>query len=97
MLRRCSLFALPLFQNEGYVTMLCQFAGCCSIVATVFVFTTATGDSFVLVPLQSVKDEGEAAKPWLMVRRLRLRCLPLHLTAEQVSYYDDLAADKGVV
>lgn len=61
---QCSLFALPLFQNEGYVTMLCQFAG----------------DSFVLVPLQSVKDEGEAAKPWLMV-----------------SYYDDLAADKGVV
>ena len=47
----CSLFALPLFQNEGYITMLCQFAG----------------DSFVMVPLQAVKDEGEAAKPWLMV------------------------------
>ena len=47
----CSLFAFPLFQNEGYITMLCQFAG----------------DSFVMVPLQAVKDEGEGAKPWLMV------------------------------
>lgn len=46
---------------------VCGYNISSSIAAAVFVFTAATGDSFVLVPLQSVKDEGEAAKPWLMV------------------------------
>ena len=32
-----------------------------------------SGDAFVMVPLQSVKDEGEGAKPWLMVSRTRTR------------------------
>ncbi len=82
MLRRCSLFAFPLFQNEGYVTMLCQFAGAIAQLsqlapARAHIQHDDSGDAFVMVPLQAVKDLGEGAKPWLMVRGTAQHAAPL--------------------
>jgi hypothetical protein len=60
--------------------MLCQFAGTFVPLsqpspARAPIQHDDSGDAFVMVPLQAVKDQGEGAKPWLMVRRTA-HCLP---------------------